>query len=1129
MNSIVLDALPANEDSRLRALRRLGILHSERSTEFDALVEAAAAVMDCPIAMVSFVDEHEQWLKAFCGLDFQETPRKAAICRHTILSPDLLVVRDLAADPRFQHDRLMVEPPHVRFYAGCPLSIDGIHRLGSLCVMHTEPRDPTPSQLQQLRRLGVAVEGLIRAYAAQAEAATLREDAVRQQALVETQSQLLAQTTSISGVGGWELDLERDTLLWTDQVRRLLEVDDDYVPDLKEAFGFFRPEARGELRRALDNARLRGFPFSLELLACTAKGRERWVRLAGKPTMREDRTLRIVGAIRDVTDRKTAEIRLQHSEALYRTTLLSLSEGVIVADADGRILSHNPAALAMLGLDGQDITGRELQTLDLDFLAKDGGQGSLGNLLARGVADPASLSSTVAGLRLGDGVLRWLNLNAVAYSGPGDGAGGGAVISLTDVTETVRQAVTLEGVFRNYPGAVVYFDQDLVVAGWNRAFETLLDVPPDYLRRRPSLADYVLMNAERGEYGEGDPRELARQRLETILGGPEHAYERSRPNGMMLDIRGTFLPGGGLLSTFTDISDRKRIERQLIENARVAREKSDELETVLANMNQGVSVFDRDGRLTLWNEQYVSLFGFEPDAIAPGRPFRELVFQTNVRQEAREEVEARITMLMRRMEAGETMRSTFRLKTGRIISTVHAPLPDGGWVGTHEDVTERELAADKVLHAARHDTLTGLANRTYLNEQLEKLATGEAPAEGCLGILMLVDLDRFKPVNDALGHNAGDAVLCEVARRLRLCVRESDFVARIGGDEFAVLLLSGSGLTWPSDLAEAAARRILSAMSTRFAVEGSSIQIGASIGIAPILPGAEMSELLRHADAALYQVKHQGRNGFRIHEPPVDEPAGAAQVIAWPGAAAAAAAGTVAPVLLRPAPSGGELLFQPIVCLRSRELRGYQALQHLPGQTGGAGDVAQDTAAVEAATAGLLREALSAAVRLPDAQMISLSLGARQFGLETLAATIEREIAAAGIDPGRLHLQVADGYFLLNSGAASGQFEALRDIGVRLVLDRFGAEASCLKLLSRFRFDSLRIDGCSLQDILAGGRGAAAIRALVAVAETLGVPVGVEGVDSEERASLLSAAGCVQGQGRLFGAPEPIEAFLSVA
>lgn len=1116
MSSIVLDALPANEDSRLRALRGIGILHSGRSAEFDALVEAAAAAMDCPIAMVSFVDEHEQWLKAFRGLDFQNAPREAAICRHTILSPDLLVVRDLTADPRFQRDRLAVEA-HVRFYVGCPLSIDGVHRLGSLCVMHTEPRDPTPAQLQQLRRLGVAVEGLIRAYAAQAEAASLREDAVRQQALVETQSQLLAQTTSISGVGGWELDLERDTLLWTDQVRRLLEVDDDYVPDLKEAFGFFRPEARGELRRALDNARLRGFPFSLELLACTAKGRERWVRLAGKPLMREDRTLRIVGAIRDITDRKMAEIRLQQSEALYRTTLLSLSEGVIVADADGRVLSHNPAALAMLGLDGQDITGRDLGTLDLDFLAKDGGQGRLGNLLARGAADPASLSSTVAGLPLGDGVLRWLNLNAVAYSGPGEG---GAVISLTDVTETVRQAVTLEGVFRNYPGAVVYFDEELVVAGWNRAFETLLDVSPDYLAGRPSLADYVLMNAERGEYGEGDPRELARQRLETILGGPEHAYERSRPNGLILDVRGTFLPGGGLLSTFTDITDRKRIERQLIENARVAREKSDELETVLANMNQGVSVFDRDGRLTLWNEQYVSLFGYGPGAIVLGKPFRELVFQTNLCEEPRSEVEARIALLMRRLAAGEIMRSTFRLKTGRIISTVQAPLPDGGWLGTHEDVTERELAADKVLHAARHDTLTGLANRTYLNEQLEELAASDAPVGGCLGILMLVDLDRFKPVNDALGHIAGDAVLREVARRLRLCVRESDFVARIGGDEFAVLLVSGGGLTWPSDLAEAAARRILSAMSSGFAVEGSSIQIGASIGIAPILHGADLSELLRQADAALYQVKHHGRNGFRIHEPPVDEPG---------GVATAATAGPGAPALLRPAPFGGEVLFQPIVCLNSRDVIGYQALQTLPGQTGGAGDVAQDPAAVEAATAGLLREVLGAAARLPEAQMICLSLGARQFGLETLAATIEQEIAAAGIAPARLHLQVADGYFLLNSGAASGQFEALRDIGVRLVLDRFGAEASCLKLLSRFRFDSLRIDGCSLQDILSGERGEAAIRALVAVADTLGVPVGVEGVDSEAQAALLSAAGCVQGQGGLFGAPEPIEAYLFVA
>ncbi len=1129
MSSMILDVLPDNEEGRLQALHRLGILHSGRSAEFDALVETAAAVFGCPIALVTFVDEHQQWFKARCGLEMDGTARSAAICRHTILQPDLLVVPDLSKDPRFREDPLVTGAPHARFYAGYPLSIDGVHRLGSLCVIDTEPHTPSAEQLQQLRHLGVAAEGLIRAYAAQAEAVTLREEAQRQQALVQTQSQLIAQTTSISGVGGWELDLEQDRLLWTDQVRRLLEVDEDYVPEMKKALCFFLPEARGDLRHALDEARLRGFPFSLELPARTAKGRERWVRLAGKPLTRGDKVVRIVGAIRDVTDRKMAEIRLQHSEALYRTTLVSLSEGVVVVDAEGRVLSHNPAALAMLGLEGREITGLSLAALDLDFIDKGGDGARLGNLLALGAEDPARLSSTVAGLTLAEGGPRWLNLNAVAFSSPVEGAGGGVVISLTDVTRTVRQAMTIEGVFQNYPGAVVYFDQDLVVAGWNKTFEKLLDVSPEYLSAGPSLADYVLMNAERGEYGEGDPQELARERLKAILGGPEHGYERSRPNGDIIDIRGTFLPGGGLLSTFTDISDRKRIERQLIEKERLARERSDELGAVLANMNQGVSVFDRKGRLTLWNEQYNVLFGL-PDGgrSHAGRTLDELIFETNACATSRAVVDERVSQLMQQLSAGETVRSMFRLRSGRIISTVHAPLPDGGWVGTHEDVTEREKAADKVLHAARHDTLTGLANRTYLTEQLEKLVANGATGQPCLGILMLIDLDRFKPVNDALGHNAGDLLLREVAGRLRRCARENDFIARIGGDEFAVLLACEPDCERPSDIAEAVAHRMLTSISARFSIDGSSVQIGASIGIAPILPGANLSELMRQADAALYEVKNQGRNGFRAYRPAGSAPEAAADqdnaADVWP---AFASAGVEARTT---ALHGGAVVqYQPIVCLHSRELRGYQVLQPGSGQGRAPGDGPQENAALERATSTLLRGVFAAAARTCDERKFALSLSVRQFGLETLASIVENEIDIAGIAPERIHLQVADSYFLVDSAAALRQFEALRAIGVRLVLDRFGSDSSSLQLLGRFGFDSLRIDRSALHDMMSGGRGETVIRALVAVARTFEIDVAVDGIDTEETAELLRACGCVQGQGGLFGPPGPIEAFLSVA
>lgn len=1132
MNSLPVDPLPHNETSRLQALQRLGIMRSGQSPEFDAIVEVAAALFDCPVALVTLVDEDEQWFKARRGVDFGGTGRDVAFCRHTILGPEPLIVPDALADERFHDNPLVTGASGVRFYAGCPLTLDGEHMLGSLCVIDTKPRTPSQAQIDQLRRLATAVEGLIQSHARAEEADRLREETVRQRALVETQSEMIAQTTSVSGVGGWEIELGSGEFSWTAQARALHEVDDDYAPDLEGAIGFFAPEARPLLREAIRAACEEAQPFSLDLPLLTARSSERWVRTIGRPVCHDGKVVRIIGAISDATDRKVAELRLQHSEALYRSTLEALSEGVIVVDSDGVVISSNPAALVMLGMEHCELAGIRLADLALCFVEKSRDQTPLGNLLADGAAHPSRLSNTVAGLTLsGTRGLRWLNLNAVPFASPADGAGAGVVISLGDITETVRQAMTLEGVFQNYPGAVVYFDENHKVAGWNRNFEVLLDVAPEYLENRPSLEDYVRMNAQRGEYGPGDVEELTRKRLEAILGNNIHNYERSRPNGTMVDIRGTILPGGGLLSTFLDITDRKQIEHRLIEKERVAREKSDELETVLANMNQGVSVFDRNGQLLLWNDNYVWLFERRLKDLRQGVQLEDLILAEGTCGETREDVDRHVSELRRKLAAGETVRSLFHLRSGRIISTVHAPLPDGGWVGTHEDVTEREAAANQVLHAARHDTLTGLANRTYLNEQLDDLVAhvGAPPQETssgmCAGVLMLIDLDRFKPVNDALGHNAGDQLLKEVAERLRQCVRDGDVVARMGGDEFAVVLSSVSGMRWPSDLSETIARRILEAMEQPFIIDGSGVRIGASIGIAPVLRGAGISDLMRKADAALYAVKNDGRNNFRIYRSSdklADSQALGARSRRHPPSLAGP-----------PAVSAGmpAVMFQPVVCLGTSEVRGYHAVEGWSSELDEARgtDAHQDVAALEASTAALIGAAVESAAAWPSDHLIALDLNVRQFGLETLPAIVSAAVKKRSFDPLRLHLQVSDGYFLVNATDALRQLRELRGVGVRLVLDRVGSDSSSLRLLGRFRFDELRMDRAGLNDVLTGERGEMVVRALISAAGTLGVNVSVDGIDSEEHLALLRRAGCVRGTGRLFGPPVPAEALRFVA
>jgi diguanylate cyclase (GGDEF)-like protein len=219
--------------------------------------------------------------------------------------------------------------------------------------------------------------------------------------------------------------------------------------------------------------------------------------------------------------------------------------------------------------------------------------------------------------------------------------------------------------------------------------------------------------------------------------------------------------------------------------------------------------------------------------------------------------------LMIRLSAGEVVRSKFRHPSGRIISAVHAPLPGGGWIGTHEDITSRELAAEKIQFAAHHDTLTGLANRTLFNAKLEEALTAAAH-NGIAGDLMLLDLDKFKPVNDSFGHDVGDELLKSVAQRLRECVRSSDLVARLGGDEFGIILTgTGSGNAGTAEIAD----RIVKKIGTPFTVLDNIISVGISVGISPIT-GSELdpSPVIKRADLALYEVKKNGRNGFKFYE-----------------------------------------------------------------------------------------------------------------------------------------------------------------------------------------------------------------------------------------------------------------------
>ncbi|WP_428528959.1 PAS-domain containing protein [Roseibium sp.] len=856
--------LVENEKERLDALHALQIVGSERLPEYDAVVEAVAAIFDCPIALISLVDERVQWFKAACGVDIEGTAREVSICQHALSADDLFVVPDTLSDERFCNNPLVMGEPNIRFYAGCPLSLDGKNRLGTLCVIDQRPRKPARQQLDQLRRMGRVVEGLLKSHQAnvEKEAALARAEAEHEEAVGK--GRLLEEIAAVSGVGGWELCMNSQKLTWTRKTHEIHDVSDDYVPNVETAIDFYAPEARGTITKAVARGIEQGRGWDAELPLVTAKGRQIWVRAVGRPIEKDGETIKLVGAFQDVTERKQVEQAVRESEAAHRTTLETLSEGVLVLTRAGIIQSCNPAGAKLLDSTTERLVGRNVKDLTVAVICDLGVTHQEVNTLELAAKDPLLVCDATAELKhSGKAASRWLRVNARPIAQGGDYALDGVVVSLTDITETKRQANTLQGIFDNFPGGVAHYSDNFQLASYNDEFGKLLGYPADMLRQKLHILDYLKFSAERGDYGPGDPEKLALEKFRLNSPSKAYSYERQNADGRYLEVRYTPLPAGGSIFNFFDVTDRKEMEKTLAESERLARDRLAELEAVLGNMRQGVSVFDKDGKLILWNQQYLDIFRKPYGEVREGVSLIDLLQAEKDRGDFDGDVEEHYKSLYEKLSRGEVVRSKFTHPDGKVIGVVHAPLPDGGWIGTHEDITLREEAAARITHAAHHDDLTGLANRALFTARLQE-ALLDAQMQGTGGHLLLLDLDRFKPVNDTYGHDVGDELLCQVAQRFKECVRATDLVARIGGDEFAIILQGGGpGEPWVTEIAE----RLVAALNEPFDVFAHNVSIGISLGISYIgADAASIESLQKKADIALYEVKQNGRNGFRFYE-----------------------------------------------------------------------------------------------------------------------------------------------------------------------------------------------------------------------------------------------------------------------
>ncbi|RPI35712.1 MAG: EAL domain-containing protein, partial [Hyphomicrobiaceae bacterium] len=405
---------------------------------------------------------------------------------------------------------------------------------------------------------------------------------------------------------------------------------------------------------------------------------------------------------------------------------------------------------------------------------------------------------------------------------------------------------------------------------------------------------------------------------------------------------------------------------------------------------------------------------------------------------------------------------------------------------------------------------TDLPNRVLLAERLQQ-ALIRAGSKGAVAVLCL-DLDRFKEVNDALGHTVGDTLLKAVAGRLRSCVRDTDTIARMGGDEFVILQ---SAAAQPVDATSLAAR-IVEALSAPFVIEEHQMLVGASIGIA-LSPhdGAEPEQLLKNADIALYRAKSEGRGTYRFFEKGMDVRMQARRTLE---------------IDLRKALVEGEfeLYYQPIHDLERNALCGFEALLRWNHPQRGMVTpaeiipLAEETGFIVPVGEWVLREACAEAAKWSNHLKIAVNLSPKQFRSRNLVQTVVNAIVASGLSPGRLELEITETILLHDSAATLETLRKLQNFGIRIALDDFGTGYSSLSYLRSFPFDKIKIDRSFINGLSDGSAEAVAIvRAMTQMGLSLGMSTTAEGVETAAQRDIVRAEGCTEVQGYLYSLPKP--------
>ena len=921
----------------------------------------------------------------------------------------------------------------------------------------------------------------------------------------------LAEAQRIARLGSWEWDVKTGEVSWSDETFRIYGFESQgFVPTLDKLMEMVHPDDRGLVRTNIDAALYEGEPYDFEHRIVHPDGEECVVHRQAEVVFGEEdgEPLRMIGTVHDITEQKEAEKALRESEERFRTAFENAPIGVALVGLDGRRLKVNLALCEMLGYSEAELLGKDYS----EVIHPEDREVSADHL--RRILE-GELETYVLERRYvrADEHTVW-NLTSVSLVRDSRGEPSHLVCLHQDVTERKEAEEKLRkseerfrSLARNATDLITVLEEDGTICYESPTIERILGYLPEE-RIGKSAFDYL----------HPEDKDRAKATFAEALDNPgqvqrpvEFRLRRKDGTWRHMETTRTNLLNDpavkGVVANSRDITERRRAEEAL-------RESEERYRAVVEQSPEAIWLFDPTSKQVLeTNTTFQGMFGYSDEEL---KEMTNYDFVTH----SREDIDAGVRRIVQEGR-GFFGERKYRRRDGTVldVEVSGSVIPYQGEevvCGVARDLTERKELEEQLRHQAFHDSLTELPNRTLFLDRLGHALARARREDGPVAVL-LMDLNDFKVVNDSLGHDAGNKVLVEVAKRLRGCMRPGDTAGRIFGDEFAVLLEAPSGMEEASRVAE----RLQEGLQAPFDVDGEEVFVSPSIGIAlGESPDNRPEEVLRQADLAMYEAKRRGRAEYQIYKPSMNTRAVNRMDLESE---------------LRRAVEREEfeVHFQPVIELETGIVAGFEALARWSHPERGLIDakefieLAEETGLIRPIGQRVLEEGCRQAKewreRYPEKlAWMSVNFSASQFSRQP--DLIPKVLSEIGLEPNALQLEITERAVMDDAEYSIGKLKKLKGQGVSFAIDDYGMGYSCLYYLKRMPVDFLKIDRSFIIGLGERDSGDEAIvSGTISLAHALGLKVVAEGVETEEQLAKLKEVGCDLGQGNHFAEPLPSE------